>query len=97
MGLAAPADAAYYLSKRTAQRYARHYARTHHELYDIGAACRPKGTTDSGDGEFHHRWMCVYYGYNEYDEDCRGLIQVIGGSRPGIYWTRSYVGLRCFG
>jgi hypothetical protein len=93
--LAGPAHAAYYLSQHEAQHNARSFAHNRHSLYATYAECRPKGKT-ADDGGYHHRWICTYVGRNSYDEQCGGIIQVIGGSRPGIFWTRTYVGLRCF-
>ena len=94
----APAPAEYYLSKGLAQRYAGHYARTHHGLHSVSARCRPKGHPNADTTQYvFHRWICAYGGYDDYSSWCSGLIQVKGGDAHGVYWTIVYQGLRCQG
>jgi len=91
---ATAAHAQWYMSKRAAERDARHYVSHYYaDTYaaNLATRCRPSGQHYDRRYDYH-RWVCDWY---DSSDDTSGTVLIVGSDRsPGAYYGKVIHGAR---
>jgi hypothetical protein len=89
LAIAAPASAAEYIGKRTAERYARDFWKHKQGFRYAAATCRPQGMRRFDRRRRYDRWACGFAaGMRRGKPSCTGGMLIIGARGKGRYLRR---------